>query len=187
MRVFLACVLALTSSAMGYQVTVPNTSENWTNVGGQPLSWQRVDTDPQNFTVVLTNVNNQNQQVLAALVDGTLGNTTCNPPSGGWPLGNGFRVDFVKDASDLNTILAQSSQFSIVIPSANSSSTPSVPVITPSVTVSPATVPAVAATTAGGSSSTSTLAPAGNGALRHAHTHVGLWGGILGFLGLLLA
>jgi hypothetical protein len=36
MRVFLACVLALTSSAMGYQVTVPNTSENWTNVGGQP-------------------------------------------------------------------------------------------------------------------------------------------------------
>lgn len=52
-------------------------------------------------------------QVLNALVNGTLGNITCNPPSGGWPTGDGFRVNLVQDAEHLNSILAQSSQFSI--------------------------------------------------------------------------
>lgn len=52
-------------------------------------------------------------QVLNALVDGTLGNITCNPPSGGWPTGSGFRVNLVQDAQHLSSILAQSSQFSI--------------------------------------------------------------------------
>jgi len=52
-------------------------------------------------------------QVLNALVDGTLGNITCNPPSGGWPTGAGFRVNLVQDATHLNSILAQSSQFNI--------------------------------------------------------------------------
>ena len=36
MRVSVACVLALISSALGYQVTQPNTSEGWTDVGSQP-------------------------------------------------------------------------------------------------------------------------------------------------------
>ena len=36
MRVLVACVLALTSSALGYQVIEPNTSEGWTDVGSQP-------------------------------------------------------------------------------------------------------------------------------------------------------
>ena len=36
-----------------------------------------------------------------------------NPPSGGWKSGPGFRVNLVKDAQDLNSILAQSDMFTI--------------------------------------------------------------------------
>lgn len=36
MRVSIACLLALTSSALGYQVVQPNLSEGWTDVGSQP-------------------------------------------------------------------------------------------------------------------------------------------------------
>lgn len=62
--------------------------------------------------------------MLAALVDGTLGNTTVNPPSGGWPTpGGGYRVNLVQDANDLNTILAQSPEFNITQPTSKSSST----------------------------------------------------------------
>jgi hypothetical protein len=50
--------------------------------------------------------------MLAALVDGTLLNTTVNPPGEGWPTGKGFQVNLL--ASDSNsTILAQSNQFTI--------------------------------------------------------------------------
>jgi len=69
-----AVILTLVSSALAYQVLVPSTSQGWTNQGGQPyvsislpasleyrltcirsLSWQRVETDKRNFTVVLDN------------------------------------------------------------------------------------------------------------------------------------
>jgi len=186
MRVLLACVLALTSSALGYQVTIPNASQGWTNSGGQPFTWQRVDTDPQNFTAVLTNVNlgPANNQVLAALVDGLLGNTTLLPPSEGWPSGSGFRVNIVLNTENLNTILAQSDEFKI---SAVTSSTLSGAVVTSS--ISTATVPTVLnPTTPGASSTTATLAPVkSNGALQHVQAHVGLWGGALGLLGFFLA
>lgn len=36
-----------------------------------------------------------------------------NPPSGGWKAGTGFQVNLVKDTDNLNTILAQSEQFTI--------------------------------------------------------------------------
>jgi hypothetical protein len=125
MRSFIALILAFSASALAYQVTSPNQSQGWTNSGAQTLTWQRVNTDALNFTAVLTNedrnVMPNNNQVLAALIDGTKGTTTVNPPSAGWPTGDGFRVNFVQDASNLNTILAQSSQFSIK--AANGSST----------------------------------------------------------------
>ncbi|KAF8204806.1 GPI-anchored small secreted protein [Pholiota molesta] len=110
-----ACILAFASSAFAYSVSVPNSSQGWTNQGGQPLVWQRVDTDRQNFTALLVNQQIQgfNPQILAALVDGTLGTTKLNPPSGGWPTGAGFRVNLVQDDTDLNTILAQSPTFNI--------------------------------------------------------------------------
>jgi len=187
MRASFACVLALISSTMGYQVIVPNPSQGWTNSGGQPFVWQRVDTDPQNFTALLTNVNegSANNQVLAALVNGFLGNTTLLPPSTGWPTGSGFRLNIVKDTQDLNTILAQSDEFNISV--ATSSSTLS-GVVGTSIS-STGTVPTVLnPTTPGASSTTATLAPAkSNGALRHVQAHVGLWGGALGFLGFFLA
>lgn len=52
-------------------------------------------------------------QVLAALVDGDLGTIIANPPSGGWPVGSGFRVNLVQDPQSLTTILAQSAEFNI--------------------------------------------------------------------------
>ena len=53
-------------------------------------------------------------QILDALVDGTLGKITVNPPSGGWKAGKGFRVNLVADTEHLSSILAQSPQFDIV-------------------------------------------------------------------------
>jgi hypothetical protein len=53
-------------------------------------------------------------QVLAALVDGSLGNTTVNPPSAGWPSpGTGYILNFVTEVTNLNAILAQSPPFEI--------------------------------------------------------------------------
>lgn len=59
-------------------------------------------------------------QVLAALVDGTLGSITANAPSGGWPIGVGFHVNLVQDADSLSTVLAKSPQFNITAPIASS-------------------------------------------------------------------
>ena len=61
-------------------------------------------------------------QVLAALVDGGLGNTTLNPPSAGWPSpGPNYRLNIVANVTNLNEILAQSPPFEIelstVVPS----------------------------------------------------------------------
>jgi hypothetical protein len=54
-----------------------------------------------------------NNQIMSALVDGTLLSTNLNPPSGGMPVGDGFRLNFVKDVNELDTIFAQSDHFSI--------------------------------------------------------------------------
>ena len=59
------------------------------------------------------NITGFTPQVLAALVDGTLERTSLNPPSGGWPTGSHFRVNFVQDPNNLNTIYAQSGEFNI--------------------------------------------------------------------------
>ncbi|KIK04653.1 hypothetical protein K443DRAFT_675671 [Laccaria amethystina LaAM-08-1] len=127
MRLSISFLLSVAASALAYSVTSPNGSQGWTNQGAQFLSWTRVNTDRLNFTAVLTNQNRAllpTDQVLAALVDGTLPNTTVNPPSGGWPTpGGGYRVNLVQDATDLNTILAQSPEFNITQPNSTSSST----------------------------------------------------------------
>lgn len=59
-------------------------------------------------------------QVLAALVDGTLGSIVANPPSGGWPIGSGFRVNLVLNPDSLGSILTQSLQFNISSPPGSS-------------------------------------------------------------------
>ncbi|KAG6812992.1 hypothetical protein H0H92_014923 [Tricholoma furcatifolium] len=89
------------------------------------------------------------QQVLAAQVDGSLESTTVNPPSGGWPEGQGFRVNLVKDVNDLNTILAQSSQFSIGLTTSSSSASTSVTLVSATTALATtATAPATVATLA---------------------------------------
>ncbi|KAG1815592.1 uncharacterized protein BJ212DRAFT_1481365 [Suillus subaureus] len=130
MRSSAAILLASIASAFAYQVTSPGDSEGWTTSGPNYLTWVRVDTDPLNFTAVLTNeacnqqtVMPQGPQVLNALVDGTLGSIVCNPPSGGWPQGSGYRVNLAADAQHLDTLLAQSAQFNINSTSSSTSST----------------------------------------------------------------
>lgn len=66
-----------------------------------------------------------NNQVLSAQVDGTLLTTMLNPPSAGWPVGENFRINLVKSPEELDTILAQSSEFDILPPKEGSTSTTS--------------------------------------------------------------
>jgi len=63
-------------------------------------------------------------QVLAASVVAAegAGNTSVRPPSGGWPTGKGFQVNFVKSEDEVNTIYAQSNEFEIAESSSSSSS-----------------------------------------------------------------
>ncbi|KAF8897731.1 hypothetical protein BD779DRAFT_398444 [Infundibulicybe gibba] len=125
MRAFTAVFLSFAASTWAYQVLTPNQSSGWTNSGPQPLTWERVNTDRDNFTVVLTNMDRaampNGDQVLAAQVVGSTLKTTLNPPSAGWPTGGGFRVNLVASPTELSTILAQSPQFNITPPTGSSS------------------------------------------------------------------
>ncbi|KZP24705.1 hypothetical protein FIBSPDRAFT_1042145 [Athelia psychrophila] len=175
MRVALTAILSIfATSAVAYKVTGP-TAKGWTTAGPNSLTWTRSATDPLNFTAVLTNPSNPslaNNQILAALVDGTLTTAPANPPSGGWTAGVGFVVNFVADATDLNTVLAQSVVFAIVPPNITSvSSTPAF------ATVAPNTIPPAAATSA----ITAPVGATGNGAGSLA-TSTGIAGAIA-FLG----
>jgi hypothetical protein len=108
----LSSFVALTAA---YQISSPGGAAGWTTAGPNSVAWTRVSTDPLNFTIVLSNQNitPSYSQVLDALVDGTLGNITVNPPSTGFPTGDNFQVNFVQDSTHLTTIYAQSQQFSL--------------------------------------------------------------------------
>lgn len=47
--------LSFVLGAFGYLVTSPSATSPWTSTGPNSLSWNRVDTDPSTFAVVLTN------------------------------------------------------------------------------------------------------------------------------------
>jgi len=123
MRAF-AAVLAFAASALAYSVSEPNNATGWSTEGQNTVTWTKVSTDRSNFTIVLSNQASYPpyQQVLAALVNGDDGTTQVNPPSTGWPQGTGFQVNIVEDAQHLNSILAQSEQFSILPPKSSSAS-----------------------------------------------------------------
>jgi len=201
-----AAVLAFAASALAYQVTSPNNSTGWTTSGPNTVTWTMVSTDPSNFTVVLSNQASfpPEQQILAALVQGSLGHLTVNPPSGGWKAGTGFQVNFVKDATDLDTILAQSNQFTItasssstfssasssaassnVLLSSGSSSAPGT-VTAPSNTGASATSGASTAALNPSTSDTSTTPANSNAASPAMGMQAGVWG-VLAFLGAILA
>ncbi|KAH0839942.1 hypothetical protein J3R83DRAFT_896 [Lanmaoa asiatica] len=154
MRV-LASVLLAVPLAFAYSVTYPGGSQGWNTTGPNYLMWERVDTDPLSFTVVLTNVNAASNQVLDAVIDGTLGITMCSPPSGGWPSGSGFRVNLAQDATHLDSLLAQSSEFNITAVSSNGSTTSSVSTLTAATTTQ---------STPGVSSSDTSTTPTGTSA-----------------------
>ncbi|KAM6498929.1 hypothetical protein JOM56_006877, partial [Amanita muscaria] len=101
--------------ALGFVIITPSSANGWRNSGPQLLEWQLAGSDPATFAVVLTSVDGTVNQLLAADVDSNRWSTDVNPPSGGWPVGTSFkfRVDFVKDANDLNTTYASSQLFNI--------------------------------------------------------------------------
>ncbi|KAI0265049.1 hypothetical protein BC834DRAFT_191944 [Gloeopeniophorella convolvens] len=140
-------ILSFVASACAYQVITPGGASGWTLAGPNQVTWQRVDTDPLNFTILLVNQNNgvmpNGPQVLAALVDGTQNSFTVSPPSTGFQVGDGFQVNLVKDSQSLNSILAQSTKFSIKVPTSSSSSSSALtapsPIITPTNQPAPTT------------------------------------------------
>jgi hypothetical protein len=111
-----AVILALAASAFAYQITSPTNATGWTVNGPNVVTWTTVSTDPANFTIVLNNQASYppTNQILDALVVGTLGTINADPPSGGWVAGPGFRVNFVASSEQLTTILAQSGEFTIL-------------------------------------------------------------------------
>ncbi|KAI0722249.1 hypothetical protein C8T65DRAFT_628736 [Cerioporus squamosus] len=194
----IAALLALAASALAYQVTEPTNATGWTITGPNVVAWNKVSTDAANFTILLVNqnVNPPTSQQLAALVDGSLGKTTVNPPSGGWKTGSGFQVNLVQDAEHPDTILAQSGQFSITQASASLSSTvtgTSASAGTGTLTVTPSGTSA-AGSTAGSttdalnptSSDTSTTPTGSNAASASMGKQAGLFAG-LALLGAFLA
>ncbi|PSR93712.1 hypothetical protein PHLCEN_2v4607 [Hermanssonia centrifuga] len=128
MRTF-ATILAFAASAMAYSVTAPTNATGFSTSGQNTVSWSMVSTDAANFTIVLSNqqVNPPVQQILAALVVGTLGTIQVNPPSTGWPTGSGYQINLVANSQQLSSILAQSDQFSFHAPTSSSGSSSSLP------------------------------------------------------------
>lgn len=118
-------ILLFTLSVLSLEIIIPSTSQPWNTDGPQNLTWTSSNSDPANFTVVLSNPdssvfgNSRTEQILAALVDTKLGHTLVNPPSGGWPHGSQFTVTLVKDSDNLGNVIAKSSTFEIKEPSLN--------------------------------------------------------------------
>jgi len=141
MHTFAPFLLSFVASTLAYSVTAPDSLTVWGNQSPQVLQWQHVDTDPSNFTVVLDNqvMSDFQPVVVAALVDGTVGSTTLSPLSAGWPTGNGFRINFVKDTDDLNEILAQSDLFNITEATTSTTSSGATNVLTASAASTPTT------------------------------------------------
>ncbi|KAJ3722417.1 hypothetical protein C8R42DRAFT_775712 [Lentinula raphanica] len=190
MRSAAALTLAFAASACAYSVTFPTETEGWTNSGAQTLIWSRVDTDPLNFTAVLVNNDASilaDPQILAAQVDGTLGNTTLNPPSGGWPSPDGgFRVNLVQNTTELNTILAQSPTFNITAANTTSSSASTSGTVAASGTTAAAGTTVTAASTSDASAATTSTTSFDNGAIALGSAQTGLFG-VLALVGALLA
>lgn len=84
-----------------------------------------------------------NDLLLDSFVDATTANSiSISPPSGGLPVGGTFRVNLIKDQNDLNTIYAQSDEFTISAGGSTSSGTGStVSVTTGSATGSSVSLP----------------------------------------------
>ncbi|KAG8765617.1 hypothetical protein FRC20_005097 [Serendipita sp. 405] len=129
---FIAICLLSHILVLAYQITTPSDRDEiehaaWTTNGPNDIKWERVTTDPETVTVVLVNEDRSilptNNLVLVENVDGSLLHVAISASAGTeFPVGNGFRVNFVKSKEDVNTIYAQSSQFRIIKGGPNASS-----------------------------------------------------------------
>jgi hypothetical protein len=141
MRAF-ATLLALAASAAALQVTQPTNSTGFSTDGQNTVAWNAVSTDPANFTIVLVNMNvfPNYQQVLNALVVSSLGKIQVNAPSEGWPAAGvpGYQINLVRDSENLQSILAQSDDFTFHAPKNNATNSSSSALSSPAViTVGP--------------------------------------------------
>ena len=55
MRSLLFTLISLVSSACAYLVLTPGNADRWTTAGPNTVTWQMVNTDPQNFAMLLVN------------------------------------------------------------------------------------------------------------------------------------
>ncbi|KAJ6539543.1 hypothetical protein B0H19DRAFT_1179541 [Mycena capillaripes] len=166
----LAIVAVFVASVSAITITSPNPSKGWTNDGAQTVSWTSDSSDPQNFTIILTNTNNTDTQVLDALVPSDQKTISVNPPATGWPaVGSGYRVAFAQDTEHLSSVLIKSDLFSIKAAPSVSSSSP----VAPQTPTTPA-VPTTPADGGSGSATDSGSSPAGtNAALPAMGLHIG--------------
>jgi len=122
-------VLAVALSALAISVTSPTNTSGWQSNAVNTITWNRVDTDPTSFAVFLVNqdatVLPGKSELLIATVDATQGSISVTPPSGGFPVGNGYQVNFCQDSTHPTSILAQSNQFNITSGGSFSGSTTS--------------------------------------------------------------
>ncbi|ELU41901.1 GPI-anchored domain-containing protein [Rhizoctonia solani AG-1 IA] len=96
MRSAFVALLSLIASAAAYQVTYPGAADKWyAGTVTNKFDWTRVNTDADSFTLVLTNEDRSllpvNNQQLIATVLGSVGSIDVPAPSGGFPVGKGFR------------------------------------------------------------------------------------------------
>ncbi|KAJ3564668.1 hypothetical protein NP233_g8142 [Leucocoprinus birnbaumii] len=105
---------------MAYLVKVPSDKQGWYSHYDGRITYNRVNTDADRFAIILTN---QDRSVLPediVLKTGVVGGTPVQdhtiiiqPPQEGFPVGDHFRINFVKVPNDQHTIFAQSSEFTI--------------------------------------------------------------------------
>jgi len=171
MRTSFVALFSFVASSVAYQVTSPTASTKWyAGAVTNQLTWERVNTDAAQFTLVLTNNDRSvlpTDTQLIATVDGSTGKVDVPAPSGGFPVGTGFRVNLVKSTTELTTILAQSPQFDIVTGTSSVTGTMS---ITNSASVSRtslvvSTIAANPTTTSSGINETGAPAASTNGAM----------------------
>ncbi|KAJ1311215.1 hypothetical protein OPQ81_009715 [Rhizoctonia solani] len=127
MRSSFVALLSLIASAAAYQVTYPGGGDKWyAGAVTNTFKWERVSTDAESFTLVLTSEDRSvlpvNNQQLIATVPGSTGEVEVPAPSGGFPVGK-FRVNIVKSPTEVTTILAQSPEFEIVAGTGTTSGT----------------------------------------------------------------
>jgi len=124
MRYSFVAGLSFVASALAIQVTSPQTGADWTVVGPNQVAWSSVNTDPTAFQIVLVNPDSSVTDNLAADVSTSLGSYTVTAPSGGFPVGQMWRINLIPiPGSTGSGILAQSGYFNITSGSSTLSGT----------------------------------------------------------------